>query len=150
MDLKFRMIGAWKSFDEILAPVRGLSNVYIERRFLTHADIAALHREHGIFFCPTRMDTQGVSRDEAMVSGLVPATNAVMAIPEFVDDSCRLFAPGEGTESMARGISMLYVHQEGFAAMTAAVATRVQQQSDDQWVIDAELAVAQEYSEQIG
>jgi glycosyltransferase involved in cell wall biosynthesis len=36
---------------------------------------------------PSRTDTQGVSRDEAMSSGLVPVTNAVAAIPEFVDDT---------------------------------------------------------------
>lgn len=35
------------------------------------------------FWFPTRMDTQGVSRDEAMCSGLVPITNKVAAVPEF-------------------------------------------------------------------
>ncbi|MGH7182189.1 MAG: methyltransferase type 12, partial [Nitrospiraceae bacterium] len=75
-DLEFRMIGDGKLFDEVLEPVRGFKNVYIERRFLTHVEIAAIHREYGIFLCPSRMDTQGVSRDEAMSSGLVPVTNS--------------------------------------------------------------------------
>jgi glycosyltransferase involved in cell wall biosynthesis len=146
-DLEFRMIGDGKLFDEILAPLQGFSNIYIERRFLTHADIATLHREYGIFLCPTRMDTQGVSRDEAMASGLVPVTNAVTAIPEFVDDRCGILAPREDAEAMARGIALLYEHPERFAAMSAAAATRVREQSDAQRIIHAELAVVLDNSE---
>ena len=95
------------------------------------------------------MDTQGVSRDEAMASGLVPVTNAVAAIPEFVDDSCGILAPGEDAEAMARGIALLYEHPQKFAAMSDAAATRVREQSDAQRVIGAELAVVLDNSEQI-
>jgi glycosyltransferase involved in cell wall biosynthesis len=148
-DLEFRMIGDGKLFDEVLAPLSGFSNVYIEKRFLTHAEIAALHREYGIFLCPTRMDTQGVSRDEAMASGLVPVTNAVAAIPEFVDDSCGILAPEQDAEAMARGIALLYEHPQKFAAMSEAASKRVRAQSDVQRVIGAELAVVFDDSEQI-
>ena len=148
-DLEFRMIGDGKLFDEVLAPLSGFSNVYIEKRFLTHAEIAALHREYGIFLCPTRMDTQGVSRDEAMASGLVPVTNAVAAIPEFVDDSCGILAPGEDAEAMARGMALLYEQPQKFAAMSEAAAKRVRAQSDAQRVISAELAIVVDDLEQI-
>jgi glycosyltransferase involved in cell wall biosynthesis len=148
-DLEFRMIGDGKLFEEVLAPLCGFSNVYIEKRFLTHAEIAALHREYGIFLCPTRMDTQGVSRDEAMASGLVPVTNGVAAIPEFVDDSCGILAPGEDAEAMARGIALLYEQPQKFAAMSEAAAKRVRAQSDAQRVIRAELAVILDDSELI-
>ena len=140
-DLEFRMIGDGTLFDEVLEPLRGFSNVHIERRFLTQTEIAAFHREYGIFLCPTRMDTQGVSRDEAMASGLVPITNAVAAIPEFVDDSCGILAPGEDAEAMARGIALLYEQPQKFSVMSAAAAKRVRRQSDAQIVIADELAV---------
>jgi glycosyltransferase involved in cell wall biosynthesis/spore maturation protein CgeB/predicted nucleic acid-binding Zn-ribbon protein len=143
-DLEFRMIGDGKLFDEVLAPLTDFSNVYIEKRFLTHAEIAALHREYGIFLCPTRMDTQGVSRDEAMASGLVPVTNAVAAIPEFVDDSCGILAPEQDAEAMARGIALLYEQPLKFSAMSEAAAKRVRQQSNAERVIEAELAVVLE------
>jgi glycosyltransferase involved in cell wall biosynthesis len=133
----------------VLEPLRSFSNVYIERRFLTQAEIAALHREYGIFLCPTRMDTQGVSRDEAMASGLVPVTNAVAAIPEFVDDSCGILAPGEDAEAMARGIALLYEQPQKFSAMSEAAAKRIRAQSDAQRVIGAELAIALDDSKQI-
>jgi glycosyltransferase involved in cell wall biosynthesis len=93
-DMEFRMIGDGPLFEETLAPLREFRNVYIEQRFLNQLEIAALHKEYGIFLSPTRMDAQGVSRDEAMASGLVPVTNAVTAIPEFVDDRCGILAPG--------------------------------------------------------
>jgi hypothetical protein len=36
-NLEFLMIGAGKLFDEVLEPLRGFSNVHIEKRYLTHA-----------------------------------------------------------------------------------------------------------------
>ena len=116
-DLEFRMIGDGKLFDEALAPLRGYSNVYIEGLYLTQAEIAAFHREYGISLCPTRMETQGVSRNEAMSSGLVPITNAVAAIPEFVDDSCGILAPSEDAEAMAHGIARLFAKPDTFASL---------------------------------
>ncbi|UTH76251.1 glycosyltransferase [Chromobacterium sp. IIBBL 290-4] len=106
-ELEFRLIGDGKLFDETLAPLRGLSNVHIERRFLKQAEIAALHKEYGIFLCPSRMDTQGVSRDEAMASGLVPITNAVAAIPEFVHWENGMLSPPEDWDSLKKSIITL-------------------------------------------
>jgi len=140
-DMEFRIVGDGPLFEETVAPLRKFKNVYIEQRFLRRDEIVALHKEYGVFLCPTRMDTHGVSRDEAMASGLVPVTNAVTAIPEFVDDSCGILAPGEDADAMARGITLLYAHPERFAAMSKAAAKRVRAQSDAQRVICAELAV---------
>jgi glycosyltransferase involved in cell wall biosynthesis len=138
-DLEFRMIGDGKLFEETLEPLRQFSNVYIEQRFLSHVEIAALHREYGIFLCPTRMDAQGVSRDEAMSSGLVPVTNAVTAIPEFVDESCGILAAGEDAEAMAAGIAALYENPEKFQAMSKAAAERVMRQTAKHKLINFEL-----------
>jgi len=138
-DLEFRMIGDGKLFDEVLAPVRGFENVHIERRFLTHIEIAAMHREHGIFLCPSRMDSQGVSRDEAMSSGLVPVTNSVAAIPEFVDETCGVLAPPEGSAGLAEGIAKLYESPVLFSAMSEAAAARVRRESSSAQTISREL-----------
>ena len=61
-----------------------------------------MHKKNGIFMVPTRLDSQGVSRDEAMSSGLVPITNNVAAIPEFVDDTCGMLAPKRGLHKNGR------------------------------------------------
>ena len=137
------MIGDGVLFEETLAPLREFRNVYIEKRFLKQDEIAAIHKEYGIFLCPSRMDTQGVSRDEAMSSGLVPVTNAVTAIPEFVDETSGILAPGGDAEAMAEGIERIYNDSALFASMSAAAAQRVRRQCAQDVLIKAELHLFQ-------
>ncbi|MDM3888156.1 methyltransferase domain-containing protein [Pseudomonas sp. BCRC 81390] len=138
-DLEFRMIGDGTLFEETLAPLRKFSNVTIERGFLKHQEIAALHKQYGLFLCPTRMDAQGVSRDEAMASGLVAVTNAVTAIPEFVDDECGILAPGEDAQAMADGIARVIESPELFRRLSVAARVRVEKQTAKHSIIAREL-----------
>ena len=138
-ELEFRMIGDGILFDEILEPIKKFSNVRIERRFLTQSEIAALHKEYGSFLTPTRMDAQGVSRDEAMSSGLIPITNGVTAIPEFVDERCGILAEGDDAHGLAEGISKIYENPELFQKMSEAAAKRVREQCGFEQTIGKEL-----------
>ncbi|WP_200627011.1 glycosyltransferase family protein [Pseudomonas sp. LAM2023] len=138
-DLEFRMIGDGALFEETLAPLRKFNNVKIERGFLKHQEIAALHKDYGLFLCPTRMDAQGVSRDEAMASGLVAVTNAVTAIPEFVNDECGILAPGEDATAMAEGIARVIESPELFCRMSAAARVRVEKQTAKYSIINREI-----------
>jgi spore maturation protein CgeB/glycosyltransferase involved in cell wall biosynthesis len=140
-ELSFRIIGDGSLFEETLAPLRGFENVMIERRFLSRDQICALHREYGVFLCPTRMDSQGVSRDEAMASGLVPITNAVSAIPEFVDGTCGILAPAEDFNGLATGIMNLYHEPLLFSHLSSAAAARVRRQSASGLVTTRELSL---------
>lgn len=128
-ELDIRIVGDGPLFEETLAPIVGLENVTIERRFLTQAQIVELHREYGVFLVPTRMDAQGVSRDEAMASGLVPITNAVAAIPEFVDAASGILAAPEDAHGLAAGIRTLREEPGLFEEMSRAAASRVRRQS---------------------
>jgi FkbM family methyltransferase len=138
-EIEFRMIGDGPLFEEILGPLRIYPNVRIERRFLSQHEIAALHKEYGVFLCPTRMDAQGVSRDEAMASGLVPITNAVAAIPEFVDESCGFLAMAEDAEGLVNAVERLFEDSALFKSMSCAASGRVRSQSSGELVIDKEL-----------
>jgi len=140
-ELEFRIIGDGVLFDETLAPLRAYKNVTVEKKFLTQAEIAALHKHYGVFLCPTRMDAQGVSRDEAMASGLVPVTCAVAAIPEFVDGDCGILAGAEDAAAMAEGISRLCAVPAKFARLSQNAAARVRRQSGHERVIPQELAL---------
>jgi glycosyltransferase involved in cell wall biosynthesis len=140
-DMEFRMIGDGKLFDETLEPLQKFSNVIIERRFLSHGEIAALHKEFGIFLVPSRMDTQGVSRDEAMASGLVPVTNAVAAIPEFVDDQCGILAGPEDADGLAAGLARLYEEPALYESLSRAAAARVRKQTDSEHVVGLEVGL---------
>ncbi|MEG6617379.1 FkbM family methyltransferase [Peptococcaceae bacterium 1198_IL3148] len=145
-ELEFKIIGDGKLFDETIAPLRQFNNVSIEQRFLTHSEIAALHKEYGVFLCPTRWDSQGVSRDEAMSSGLVPVTNAIAAIPEFVDQTSGVLAPPEDANALAEGIMALYKNPDKFVSMSRAASERVRCQSGAKKIIEQELLIIQSSS----
>lgn len=140
-ELEFRMIGDGVLFEETLAPLRKFNNVTIERRFFSQAEISALHKEYGIFLVPSRMDSQGVSRDEAMASGLVPITSAVAAIPEFVDKTCGILAKPEDVEDLAKGIAALYADQDQFVKLSKAAAARVWKQSMSSIIVSKEVSL---------
>lgn len=129
-DMTFRLVGDGPLFEDTLAPLRSYSNVHIERRFLNHGEIAALHKEHGVFLCPSRMDTQGVSRDEAMASGLVPVTTGVAAIPEFVDKESGFVVEPESAVQLAEALERIYLDQALFSTLSRQAAERVRSQSD--------------------
>ena len=96
------------------------------------------------------MDTQGVSRDEAMASGLVPVTNAVAAIPEFVDATCGVLAPAEDAHELAEGLLAIIRDPRLFANMSAAAAQRVRRQSAHDAVIQREMACFARHPEEAG
>lgn len=138
-ELEFRMIGDGPLFEETLAPLRQYSNVRIQKGYLKQKEIAELHKEYGVFLCPSRMDTQGVSRDEAMASGLIAITNSVAAIPEFVDTDCGFLAEPESFIGLSEGIETLFLNQDLFTEKSLKSRQRVVIQSDTTHISKSEL-----------
>ncbi|HCT73827.1 MAG TPA: hypothetical protein DF294_07470 [Psychrobacter sp.] len=124
-DLEFRIIGDGVLFEETVEPLRNFNNVILEQRFLNQAEIADIHKEYGIFLCPSRMDTQGVSRDEAMSSGLVPITNNVGAISEFLDGFEELMVPADDYEGIVKLITRLYNEPEIFSLLSENISKSI-------------------------
>lgn len=139
--MQFRIVGDGPLMAETVEPLRGMENVEIQQGFVTHSEIASLHRQAGIFLVPTRTDTHGVSRDEAMASGLVPVTTAVAAVPEFVDETCGILCPPEDAQALADAIERLYHDPDLFLRLSEAAARRVRMQSDADLMIAREIAV---------
>ena len=142
--LRFTICGRGPMFDEVTAPLRGVANVEVRPTFLSQQEIAAEHGRHGIFLVPTRLDTQGVSRDEAMASGLVPVTNAVSAVPEFVDENCAGLASADDAVGLADAIWTMVERPELFLARSVQAAERVRKQSGHEVIIPRELELLQE------
>lgn len=140
-DFVIHIVGAGRLFNETLKPLQNFDNVTIHEGFLTHSEIAELHKEYGIFLTPTRMDSQGVSRDEAMSSGLIPVTTSVTAIPEFVDGQCGVLSPGEDFKSMSQGIIEISKDPDLFTLMSQNAAKRVRDQSSTTIIIEKEIAI---------
>ena len=137
--LDIKIIGDGKLFDDTLEPLHKFENVTINRGFLSHSQIADLHKQYGVFLTPTRMDSQGVSRDEAMSSGLVPITTSVTAIPEFVDSESGLLVPGEDHKAMADAVISLVENPSLFDKLSSGAAKRVREQSSSKKIISAEI-----------
>ncbi|MCE5986558.1 methyltransferase domain-containing protein [Pseudomonas sp. LM20] len=144
-DMEFCLIGDGPLFEETLEPLRKFSNVKIQQGFLNHTEIADTHKDYGIFLCPSRMDTQGVSRDEAMSSGLVPVTTAVAAVPEFVDNTSGYVVEPENYEQLAQAIEEMYLNGNTFVEKSKAAANRVRGQSASYKMAEREIAVIQNH-----
>ncbi|MEK8031849.1 FkbM family methyltransferase [Ideonella sp. DXS29W] len=139
--LHFRVIGDGVLFEDTVAPLAAFPNVTVERRFLNQHEIARLHRDYGIFLVPSRMDTQGVSRDEAMASGLVPVTTRIAAIPEFVNERCGVLTEPEDPQALADAILSLQDDPARYLRMSEAAANAVRSRSGREQTIDRELAL---------
>jgi len=137
----FRIIGDGDLFEEQLSPLFRFQNVTCERRFLTQSEISAIHKENGVFLVPTRMDTQGVSRDEAMSSGLVAVTNTVAAVSEFTDPDCACLVPAEDVNGLAESMLELAQNPARFLALSQMSAKRVRRQTAANIIIPAELGL---------
>jgi glycosyltransferase involved in cell wall biosynthesis len=139
--MRFTFIGDGPLLQRTLAPIAGFSNVTICRGFLTQAKIAREHARHGIFLVPTRLDTHGVSRDEAMASGLVPVTNALEVVREFVDEGCAGLATPEDAGALGDEIARMIDEPALFLRRSAAAAERVHRERGHGAIIPAELAM---------
>ncbi|HEX2802897.1 MAG TPA: glycosyltransferase family 4 protein [Sphingomicrobium sp.] len=142
--LRFTIIGDGPLFDQTLAPLANVPNVSISRRFLRQEEIAREHARHGIFLVPTRLDTQGLSRDEAMASGLVPVTNAIPAVREFVDDRCAALAPPDDSDSLADRIAEMIDRPPLFLDRSRAAAQRIRRERSNAQIIPRELRLLAE------
>ncbi|ALS25943.1 family 1 glycosyl transferase [Paenibacillus sp. 32O-W] len=143
-DLEFRIIGKGELFKTTVKPLKKFKNVHLEEKFLRQEEIAELHKEYGVFLVPTRMDSQGVSRDEAMSSGLVPITNSVAAIPEFVDYNCGMLVDPEDYKGLADSIKKLYYDPDLFLLLSEKAALRVRSQSGIDQTIQKEVSLIEQ------
>ena len=137
--MTFDIYGEGARFKEDTKSLKRFKNVNLYERYLTPEEIAKEHKTHGIFLCTTRMDTQGVSRDEAMSSGLVPVTNNVAAVGEFTDETCAVLAGNEDYKGIARGILRLVRNPSLFLKMSENAAKRVRRQSSADIVLEREI-----------
>ena len=142
--LSFTIVGDGPLFDEVIEPLSGVANVSISRRFLTQQQIADEHRRHGIFLVPTRLDTQGVSRDEAMASGLVPVTNAIPAVAEFTDSSCAAIAPPGDAEGLADALFEMVETPQLFLDRSKEAAERIRSDRSNEVIVPRELDLLEE------
>ncbi|QWC25067.1 glycosyltransferase family 4 protein [Bacillus haikouensis] len=112
-ELEFCIYGQGRYFKSLTSQLSNLKNVKIFNTFLPQSKIAEIHKDYGVFLCPTRQDSQGVSMCEAMSSGLVPITSNNTAIPEFVSSEAGYLTDNK-VKSIVAAIEDLYFNKEEF------------------------------------
>lgn len=123
-DLEFSIFGEGFLFSTLTGKIEQFSNVRLNNFFVENKSIPEIHAKHGIFLCPSRLDTQGVSMCEAMSSGLVPITSAIGGIPEYATDEFSSFQVTTPYE-IAEKISFLYHNPDEFLKMSARASQEI-------------------------
>lgn len=139
-DLEFYVRGWGALFDQLTMPLRQFENVHLYKGFVEQRTIPDIHRDYGVFLCPTRQDAQGVSMCEAMSSGLVPIASDNTAIPEFVTDGQTGFLTRSCRE-IADRVEFLYRNPDKFQFMSEQAATSVRKIASADYVTAQEIAI---------
>lgn len=79
----FNLYGFGKLFKEQTKNLKKFKNVYLKECVLSHDEIVDIQNHNGVLLYPKRGDSQGVSRCEAMICGLVPIASDSEAISEY-------------------------------------------------------------------
>lgn len=124
-DLEFNVYGDGNYHSELVSPLRQFSNVHIHKKFLSHSEMAQVHKENGIALFATRYETQGVAAAEAAASGLVVLTSDVAAVPEvFGRDLENLFESND-YKAYAQAVEKLYADPEYFSHQSEKMSLQV-------------------------
>jgi len=140
--LEFNIYGDGKLFNVLTNPLKQFDNVNLHKGFVKQNDIPEIHKNHGIYLGPSRHDSQGVSLGEAMSSGLVPVTNNIGGIPEFITHKeTGMLASRDNVNEMVKHIEFLYKHARKFKKMSENAAESIKQQAGLDIVISKEIEV---------
>lgn len=118
-DLSFEIYGEGNYHDVLLEPVKQFENVHIYKHYLTHNEMATVHKENGIALFSTRYETQGIAASEAAMSGLIVLTNNVAAVPNVFDSW--YLCEEENYVEMADKVEYLYYNPDEFVARSKEI-----------------------------
>lgn len=128
-ELEFLIQGEGYLFGNLTKTLTRFKNVTLNESFVSNRDIPNIFADYGIFLCPSRLDTQGVSMCEAMASGLVPLTTPIGGIPEYATDNhSALYA--NSSHEMADKIEFLFKNPDAFSRLSAGAAKAILEKCD--------------------
>lgn len=117
-DLEFSFYGDGNYHDVLLAPLKNFPNVHIYKKFLSHKEIAQVHKENGIGLFPTRFDTQAVSSCEAAMSGNVVITSNGVGTEEYIHPNIGTYCDTENIKQYADLIEKIYFDEKLFKELS--------------------------------
>ena len=124
-DLEFNIYGTGDNYDTLIAPIKEFSNVHLYPKFLSHEQIAMVHKENGIGLFATRYDAQGVSMCEAAMSGMAIVSSRNDAIAEFLPGELGILCDTEDYVAYADLIEKMYRDEEFYKTVARACHDKV-------------------------
>lgn len=143
-DIEISIYGKGDKFDKLTLPLKKFNNINLNNKFLNHKEIVKLHKTNGIFLCPTRQDSQGVSMCEAMSSGLIPITSNNSAIPEFVENGISGILVNKPYE-IAKSIEFLYYNSNEFSKISKNAAKSINKKCNFKETIAREINAIEDF-----
>ncbi len=137
--LSIEIFGDGKHFEQDTAPLLSFKNVKLQKSFVGAELLKGVFLRNGIGLLPTRWDSQGMLNGEAMSTGVVPISNAVTAIPEFISEREGILADPENAKQLAEGISALIENPTQFLAMSESAQVRVRNQCGPDVTVQREI-----------
>lgn len=101
-DLEILVQGWGEAFASEVAGLRAFQNVTLVEKYSSPKELAEIFENYGIFFCPTRHDTQGVIMCEAMATGMVCVSSKNSSIPEYIDENCGFLSDSNDASDLAK------------------------------------------------
>lgn len=121
-DLEFSIYGDGNYYDELIAPVKDLTNVHLYRKFIPNEDLHKVYDNHGIMLLPSRHDTQGVAMCEAASCGLAIVSTRVCAASYFLDEKeNHTLAEAEDYVGLADIIERLYKNPDEYLKISVSL-----------------------------
>lgn len=117
-NLEFNIYGEGSEHDILLAPLRKFKNVHIYNKFLTHDQIAEVHKQNGIALFATRYDSQAVSSCEAAMSGLVVVSSDNTGVFQEINRDNGTLCDTENYTQYADKIEELYNNPDLFVELS--------------------------------
>lgn len=143
-DLEFSFYGDGEYHDKLLEPIKEFSNVKIYKKFLSHEEIAAVHKENGIALFPTRFDTQAVSACEAAMSGLVVITSNGVGTEEYISPKIGTYSEVENIKEYVKKIDEIYKDEKLFIKLSKKMHDSVAKTLDNKNTIDKDIKLIKE------
>lgn len=135
---QFSIFGDGKLFDKYTKKLKKYKNVKIKKGYLKTDEIVREHNQHGVFLYPKRGDSQGVSRCEAMSSGLVPIASRVEAVEEFTPSESAYLVNNIADEFIA-AFKSIYNNPMEFVKKSKIASQRIREQCSCEKTINKEI-----------
>ena len=113
--LTFEIYGDGNFYDELIEPIKNISNVHLHRTFIPNNQISKIHEKAGILLIPSRHDAHAVAMGEGAASGLVVVGSNVTSNPFFMNEKeNHTLADPEDYIELANIIERLYNNPKEF------------------------------------